>query len=54
MSNLHNLQGKVKEMTPSSYQVTQTKNENWQTMKQSFTDKLFLVFIDKSFLIFFG
>ena len=50
MSNLHNLQGVVMEMTSKSHRVTQTKHKNRQTMEakdtcfceESFTDK-FLV-----------
>ena len=52
MSNLHNLQGVVKEMTSKSHHVIQTKHENRQAnngdkytcfCEESFIDRLFSV-----------
>ena len=51
MSNLHNLQGVVIEMTSYSDQVTQTKHENRETMETKDTCFCEESSIDRSFLV---
>ena len=51
MSNLHNLQGVIIEMSWYSYHMTQTKHENMQTMETTDTGFFEKSFIDISFLV---
>ena len=52
MSNVHNLNGVVLEMTSYLYQVTKSKLENKKTIKRNHPYLCEENFIDKSFLVF--